>query len=254
MTSGSGSSDGVRRDSTATRLLVRVIAKRRLEHQRSHAGSEFSAGEAVEVQGLRGAPEHNGKRGHILRFDKKRGRYLVRLDGVVKATDTGDIDSTKVQEEEAEGTKPLGLKASNLLRHELQQKQPQPQQPTGPVWRGATFGHIQKLQSHLSELPPARLESMRTVARGLSSIPGLNGVGVGGGGDTSCPPLSENELLQLLGAVQCNSQGIVDLEHHKRLGAHATKRGELLSAPYDINHSCDPNTWVSVNGDCVQFR
>ena len=40
-----------------------------------------------------------------------------------------------------------------------------------------------------------------------------------------------------------NSQGIVDLQHHRRLG-HASKRGELLVAPYHCNHSCDPNTWV----------
>ena len=46
-----------------------------------------------------------------------------------------------------------------------------------------------------------------------------------------------------------NSQGIVDLQHHRRLG-HASKRGELLVAPYHCNHSCDPNTWVRAHYCC----
>ena len=47
-----------------------------------------------------------------------------------------------------------------------------------------------------------------------------------------------------------NSQGIVDLQHHRRLG-HASKRGELLVAPYHCNHSCDPNTWVRAHYCCL---
>lgn len=230
------SSGGIRRDSTATRLLIRILARRRLEIQRSNSSRMFEPDEPVEIQGLSGAPQHNGKLGTVLRFDQKRGRYLVRLEEGSKGSGEGDCTNAQ-----GDG-KPLGLKPANLLRRKLSQ------QTTGPIWCDATFSHIQKLQSHVTELPPARIESMRTVVKGLLSIPGLNG-----GGEAS-EALTEDGMLQLLGAVQCNSQGIVDLEHHQRLGTHAIKRGELLSAPYDINHSCDPNTWVSITGDCVQFR
>ena len=37
------------------------------------------AGCAVQVQGLQGAPQHNGKHGRVLRFDAVKGRYQVEL-------------------------------------------------------------------------------------------------------------------------------------------------------------------------------
>merc|ERR1719401_664487 len=38
-------------------------------------------GAAVVVQGLESKPEHNGKTGQILKFDKSRGRYDVEVNG-----------------------------------------------------------------------------------------------------------------------------------------------------------------------------
>ena len=112
-----------RRDSTATRLLVRMLAQRRLEMQQK--GQEFAAGEKVQVGGLKGAPQHNGKRGEVLSFDRGKGRYLVRLDS--KAT-------------QAPTPKPLGIKPSNLLRvAELCEPR-----DTGPLWSGATFSDVKR--------------------------------------------------------------------------------------------------------------
>ena len=131
------------RDSTATRLLVRMLAQRRLEAQRSAAAAAVCAAAQPELQ---------------------------------------------------EG---------------------------GLMWRGTTFeGHVQHLQSHLDDLPPARLAGMRGIAKGLASVPGLCDETLANakkGGRV----LSEDGILQLLGAVQCNSQGIVDLQHHIRLQLNA---------------------------------
>jgi hypothetical protein len=37
------------------------------------------AGCTVQVHGLKGAPQHNGKHGRVLRFDAVKGRYQVEL-------------------------------------------------------------------------------------------------------------------------------------------------------------------------------
>ena len=159
-----------RRDSTATRLLVRMLAQRRLEMQQK--GQEFAAGEKVQVGGLKGAPQHNGKRGEVLSFDRGKGRYLVRLDS--KAT-------------QAPTPKPLGIKPSNLLRvAELCEPR-----DTGPLWSGATFSDVQKLRAHLEDLPPERVASLRTVAQGIARVPGLRDDALG-----------EGDIMQLLGVVQ----------------------------------------------------
>ena len=160
-----------RRDSTATRLLVRMLAQRRLEMQQK--GQEFAAGEKVQVIGLKGAPQHNGKRGEVLSFDRGKGRYLVRLDS--KAT-------------QAQTPKPLGIKPPNLLRV----CEPR---DTGPLWSGATFSDVQKLRAHLEDLPPERVASLRTVAQGIARVPGLRDDALG-----------EGDIMQLLGVVQWCAQ------------------------------------------------
>ena len=39
----------------------------------------LAAGTRVGVLGLKGAPQHNGKEGVVLRYDGAKGRYAVRL-------------------------------------------------------------------------------------------------------------------------------------------------------------------------------
>ena len=64
-------------------------------------------GLVVEVGGLVGAAEHNGRRGTVVGGpDPKTGRYKVRLDG------GGEFG--------AGGAKPLGLKPANLRLSEGQ--------------------------------------------------------------------------------------------------------------------------------------
>ena len=41
--------------------------------------SRLPAGTPMTVIGLRGAPEHNGKRGKVLSFDEESGRYEIML-------------------------------------------------------------------------------------------------------------------------------------------------------------------------------
>ena len=67
--------------------------------------------------------------------------------------------------------------------------------------------------------------------------------------------LGPEGIMQLLGAVQCNSQGIVDLAHHRRLGDVPMKRGESLLAPckytnnphYDLTSTDSPDRLLT---DC----
>ena len=45
--------------------------------------SRFPTGTRVELRGLRGKPELNGRRGVVIRFVASSGRYAVRVDGGV---------------------------------------------------------------------------------------------------------------------------------------------------------------------------
>eukprot|EP00929_Paragymnodinium_shiwhaense_P019968 TRINITY_DN13447_c0_g1_i1.p1 TRINITY_DN13447_c0_g1~~TRINITY_DN13447_c0_g1_i1.p1 ORF type:complete len:235 (-),score=33.40 TRINITY_DN13447_c0_g1_i1:455-1159(-) len=51
------------------------------------ASAAFPTNQMVEIHGLTGAPEHNGKLGRILRLDEASGRYVVELecDGTQKS-------------------------------------------------------------------------------------------------------------------------------------------------------------------------
>jgi len=42
--------------------------------------SAYTVGQTVEIHGLVGAPQHNGKSGTVLRYVKAKGRYEVQLD------------------------------------------------------------------------------------------------------------------------------------------------------------------------------
>jgi hypothetical protein len=44
----------------------------------------FATGETVEVAGLQGAPQHNGKLGVVQHFDNGKGRFVVKVDGLKK--------------------------------------------------------------------------------------------------------------------------------------------------------------------------
>ena len=45
---------------------------------------QFAAGDLVEVAGLQAAPQHNGKRGEVLRFDVVKGRFVLKIPGMKK--------------------------------------------------------------------------------------------------------------------------------------------------------------------------
>lgn len=104
---------------------------------------------------------------------------------------------------------------------------------TKPIWTGARFADVQRLVSHLDTMPDDKIDQYRGIAKGVSKMPVSAG-------------LSEEDVLQLVATLQCNSQGIVDLNHHRR--------GDLLIAPADANHSCAPNCFVAFHGKKVQFR
>ena len=46
---------------------------------------EFQAGDTVELEGLKAAPELNGRTGTVLKYDADKGRYHVKVhDSVVR--------------------------------------------------------------------------------------------------------------------------------------------------------------------------
>jgi tetratricopeptide (TPR) repeat protein len=102
-----------------------------------------------------------------------------------------------------------------------------------PIWNGAKFEDVERLVSHLDTMPDEKIDQYRGIAKGVSKMPVSAG-------------MPEEDVLQLVATLQCNSQGIVDLNHHRR--------GDLLIAPADINHSCAPNCFVAFHGKKVQFR
>ena len=102
-----------------------------------------------------------------------------------------------------------------------------------PIWNRTKYADVERLVSHLDTMEDKKIDSYRGIAKGVSKMPVSEG-------------LDEDEVLQLVATLQCNSQGIVDLNHHRR--------GDLLIAPADINHSCAPNSFVAFHGKTVQFR
>ena len=44
----------------------------------------FAVGDTVQIGGLQGAPQHNGKQGVVRRFNEKKGRYVVEVVGLKK--------------------------------------------------------------------------------------------------------------------------------------------------------------------------
>ena len=101
------------------------------------------------------------------------------------------------------------------------------------VWRGTRWADIDKLVSHLDAMSEQKITAFRAIAKGIGRMPVAKDV-------------TEDELVKLVATLQCNSQAIVDLNHHKR--------GDLLIAPADANHSCNPNCFVAFYGNEVQFR
>eukprot|EP01048_Picozoa_sp_COSAG05_P012851 COSAG05_NODE_1320_length_5193_cov_4.563997_2_plen_497_part_00 len=101
------------------------------------------------------------------------------------------------------------------------------------VWRGAKYADVERLVSHVDIMSDEKVQAFRAIAKGIGRMPIAQGVG-------------EEQLIDLIATLQCNSQAVVDLNHHKR--------GDLLLAPADPNHSCNPNTFVAFYGRTVQFR
>ena len=73
----------------------------------AEAGNHFPPGCAVLVNGLKNAPQHNGKRGRILKFDEGKGRYQVEL-----AKEAVETSGKPVR---------LLIKVANLSRVEIQE-------------------------------------------------------------------------------------------------------------------------------------
>jgi hypothetical protein len=57
----------------------------------------FAVGDTVEVGGLQGAPQHNGKQGVVQRFDAEKGRYVLKIAGMKKplAVKPGNLTMSK---------------------------------------------------------------------------------------------------------------------------------------------------------------
>ena len=57
----------------------------------------FGVGDTVEVGGLQGAPQHNGKQGVVQRFDAEKGRYVLKIAGMKKplAVKPGNLTMSK---------------------------------------------------------------------------------------------------------------------------------------------------------------
>ena len=96
-----------------------------------------------------------------------------------------------------------------------------------------TFVDVMELEDHLNDLPPAKQKEFLSIAAGVGGLPIGQGVG-------------KVELVRLVATLRCNSQAVVDVANQRR--------GDLLIAPADFNHSCDPNCNVAFYGSTVQVR
>ena len=59
----------------------RKQSRRKQSRNMKLVGGGLRAGSTVQVHGLQGAPQHNGKHGTVVKFIANTGRYEVRLDG-----------------------------------------------------------------------------------------------------------------------------------------------------------------------------
>ena len=97
-------------DALITKLQAKPKEKKEKKQKEQEApAASFVVGDTVEIHGLTGAAQHNGKTGVVQGFDEAKGRYAVALT-------TG-------------GKKPLAIKPANLAKH----KPPQEEESDGAV-------------------------------------------------------------------------------------------------------------------------
>ena len=85
-------------DALITKLQAKPKEKKEKKQKEQEApAASFVVGDTVEIHGLTGAAQHNGKTGVVKSFDEAKGRYAVALT-------TG-------------GKKPLAIKPANLAKH-----------------------------------------------------------------------------------------------------------------------------------------
>jgi len=71
-------------DALIARLIPKPKPRKQAETSGDAAPAKFEAGDTVEVFGLQGAPQHNGKQGVVQRFDETKGRYVLRIPATKK--------------------------------------------------------------------------------------------------------------------------------------------------------------------------
>lgn len=96
-----------------------------------------------------------------------------------------------------------------------------------------TFVDVCELVDHMNDLPRHKQKEFLSIAAGVGSLPVGKGVG-------------RAELVRLVALLRCNSQAVVDLANQRK--------GDVLIAPADFNHSCTPNCTVAFYGNTVQVR
>ena len=62
------------------------------------ASAQICVGSMVEMRGLVRSAQHNGKTGTVERYDENRGRWAVRLHGVILGVKTENLCVTKAEE------------------------------------------------------------------------------------------------------------------------------------------------------------
>ena len=76
--------------------------------------SALSVGGKVTVQGLKGAPQHNGKEGVIQSFEQAKGRYVVALgDGTQVSLKQDNV------QQQVEGCEVLGIQSKPELNGQI---------------------------------------------------------------------------------------------------------------------------------------
>jgi SET and MYND domain-containing protein len=96
-----------------------------------------------------------------------------------------------------------------------------------------TFVDVCELVDHMNDLPPHKQKEFLSIAAGVGSLPIGKGVG-------------RAELVRLVATLRCNSQAVVDVANQRK--------GDVLIAPADFNHSCTPNCTVAFYGNTMQVR
>ena len=71
--------------------------KPRTKKEAPKDATSFKVGDTVEVGGLQGAPQHNGKLGIVQKFDAEKGRYVLQIKGMKKplAVKPGNLTLSK---------------------------------------------------------------------------------------------------------------------------------------------------------------